>query len=65
MLYGDPCVFAVGDEYQIAFNTKEYGVAWVEVGGQTYRDSRNGLMRSETLVHRVTVHRAALDAAGA
>ena len=64
MLYGDPCVFAVGDEYQIAFNTKEYGVAWVEVGGQTYRDSRNGLMRSETLIHKVALPMDALNAAG-
>lgn len=63
MLYGDPCVFAVGNEYQVAFNTKEYGVAWVEVDGQAYRDSRNGLMRSETLIHKVALPMAVLDAA--
>lgn len=63
MLYRDPCVFAVGRDYQIAFNTLEFGIAWVEVGGKSYRDSQNGLMRSETLIHKVTVPMAELDAA--
>jgi len=63
MLYRDPCVFAVGNEYQIAFNTTEFGVAWLEVGEKTYRSSRNGLMLSETLIHKITVPMAELDAA--
>lgn len=63
MLYKDPCVFAVGDEYQIGFNTTEFGIAWVEVGGRAYRDSANGLMRSETLIHKVSVPMSELDAA--
>ena len=65
MLYKDPCVFAVGREYQIAFNTTEFGIAWVEVAGKPYRDSRNGLMRSETKIHKVAVPMAELDAARA
>ena len=64
MLYKDPCVFVVGNEYQIAFNTLKKGIAWVEVGGVAYRDSRNGLMRSEMLIHKVSVPMEALDAAG-
>lgn len=63
MLYRDPCVFAVGTDYQIAFNTTEFGVAWVEVGDKTYRSSFGGLMISETLIHKVTVPMAELDAA--
>lgn len=63
MLYRDPCVFAVEHEYQIAFNTTEFGIAWVEVGGREYRDSRNGLMRSETLIHKVSVPMEELDKA--
>lgn len=63
MLYRDPCVFAVGQQYQIAFNTLEFGIAWVEVGDKVYRDSRNGLMISETLIHKVTVPMQELDAA--
>lgn len=63
MLYKDPCVYAVGNEYQIALNTLEKGVAWVEVDGVTYRSSRNGLMLSETLIHKIRVPMAALDRA--
>lgn len=63
MLYGYPCVYAVGKDYQIAFNTTEFGIAWVEVGDKVYRSSRNGLMISETLIHKVTVPMAELDAA--
>ena len=46
MLYRDPCVFAVEHEYQIAFNTTEFGIAWVEVGGREYRDSRKASRRN-------------------
>ena len=63
MLYRDPCVFAVENSYQIVFNTLEFGIAWVEVGAKQYRDSVGGLMRSETLIHRVTVPMAELNAA--
>ena len=63
MLYRDPCVFAVGNEYQIVMNTLEFGIAWVEVNGKQYRDSFGGLMRSETLVHRVHVPMTELDEA--
>ena len=64
MLYKDPCVFVVGDEYQIAFNTLEKGIVWLEIGGETYRNSRNGLMISETLVHKISVPMDAMDSAG-
>ena len=64
MVYKDPCVYAVGSEYQIVINTLEYGIAWVETGGNTYRDSVGGIMRSETLVHRVNIPMDVLDAAG-
>lgn len=64
-LYKDPCVFVVGQEYQIAFNTLEFGIAWVEIGEAVYRDSENGLMRSETLIHKVRVPMDVLDSAGA
>ncbi len=63
MLYRDPCVFVVGTEYQIAFNTTEFGIAWLEIGGKQYRSSVGGLMISETLIHKITVPMAELDAA--
>ncbi len=59
-----PCVYLVGNTYQIVFNTDCAGIAWVEVGGETYPDERNGLMRSETTVHRAVVPCDKLDAAG-
>ena len=58
-----PCVYLVGHDYQIIFNTAEHGIAWVEVDGAIYPDERNGLMRSETTVHRAVVPTAVLDAA--
>lgn len=63
MLYGYPCVYAVSNTYQIAFNTTEFGVAWIECGGNTYRSSEGGLMISETLIHKITVPMDVLDAA--
>lgn len=64
MLYRDPSVFVVENEYQIAFNTLEKGIAWIEVGGEVYKNSRNGLMISETLIHKISVPMDALDAVG-
>ena len=64
MLYKDPCVFVVGDEYQIAFNTLEKCIAWVEIDGKAYKNSRNGLMISETLIHKISVPMQVLDDAG-
>ena len=57
-----PCVYLVGREYQIVFNTAEPGIGWVEVGGEVYPDEKNGLMRSGT-VHRASVPCEALDEA--
>ena len=65
MLYGYPCVFAVGNEYQIAFNTTEFGIAWIECGGNTYKSSAGGLMISETLIHKISVPMDVLDSAKA
>ena len=57
------CVYVVGRDYQILFNTTEHGIAWVEVGGEVYPDEKNGLLRSETLIHRAVVPMDKLDAA--
>ena len=65
MIYKDPCVYAVGNEYQIVINTLEFGKCWVEAGGNIYNDSVGGLIRTETLVHRVRVPMAVLDSAKA
>ena len=60
-----PTVFAVGDEYQIMVPVKSDLLFWVTVGDRAYYDHSNGIMRSATWLHRVTVPMAELDKAGA
>ena len=60
-----PAVFAVENNYQIMVPTDAPSLMWVEVGGKKYYDAANGIMRSFTEIHRVTVPMAVLDAAGA
>ena len=56
-------VFAVGDEYQICWSTSTLSTGYVEVDGVKYYDETAGTLDSSTL-HKATVPRAALDAAG-
>ncbi len=58
-----PAVFAVENEYQIMVPVREKCLMWVTVDGIDYFDASNGINRSETLVHRMTVPIKALDAA--
>ena len=60
-----PAVCAVGREYQILVPTAVPVLLWVRVGEHAYYDDSNGILRSETDLHRVRVPMAALDAAGA
>lgn len=64
MLKVHPSVFAVGDEYQIMARVEVPSLFWVKIGNQTYYDDANGVLRSSSLVHRVHVPQAVLDAAG-
>ena len=59
-----PTVFCVKDCYQIIFLTEKRGMGWVEVGGEKYADTQNGLMRWNDEMHRVSVPCEALDRAG-
>ncbi len=58
-----PAVCAVEDDYEIIFLCREKALASVTVAGVTYTDSRCGVMRTDTLVHKVRVPAAALNAA--
>lgn len=58
-----PSVFAVGNEYQIFVPFKKPAVVWAKVGGNTYYDDSNGILRSNCHVHRVHVPMHILDAA--
>ncbi len=50
-----PAVFAVDREYQIMVPVEEKCIMWVEIGGNRYCDSSNGINRSEVEIHRMTV----------
>lgn len=60
----DAAVYAVEDTYQIVFSTSDNSTAWVEIGGTPYYDLYAGSMRSDDLVHKVTVPQSVLDSAG-
>lgn len=59
-----PAVFAVRDKYQIMAPVVSDLLFWVTVDGVDYYDHSNGIIRSNTRMHRVTVPQAALDRAG-
>lgn len=56
-----PVVFAVNQEYQIMMYVKEPSLMWVKVGEKTFYDESNGIMRSNTQIHRVIVPMSELD----
>ena len=60
-----PTVCAVGDEYQIMVPVLKETLMWVEAGGRMYYDDANGILRSATSVHRMTVPMRVLDGAEA
>lgn len=59
-----PSVFAVKDNYQIFVPSPEPSLMWVKVGDKCYYDHSNGILRSNTILHKVTVPMTALDGAG-
>ena len=64
MLKTKPCVFAIGDRYEITVTVTEQSVMWVKVGDKLYYDEANGIMRSSKPVHKISVPMSELDAAG-
>ena len=59
-----PIVYAVGDTYQIFVIPSSRNVMWCRIGDNEYYDESNGVLRSETMIHKITVPAAELDAAG-
>ena len=59
-----PVVYAVGDEYQIFVIPADKTVMWCRIGNKEYYDDSNGVLRSETMLHKITVPAAELEAAG-
>jgi len=56
-----PAVFAVGKEYQIMYYTDQETTMWVQVGDRIFYDAVNGILRSNTQVHKVSVPMELLD----
>lgn len=56
-----PAVFAVGDTYHIMLYTKVPTLVRAKVGGKFYYDESNGIMRSESCIHRLIVPQSQLD----
>lgn len=59
-----PAVFAVRDRYQILLPVHTACTFWVRVGEEEFYDDSNGILRSATDVHCVTVPMEALDRTG-
>lgn len=58
-----PAVFAVKQEYHIMMYVSEPSLMWVQVGDKKYYDEANGILRSNTQVHRAIVPMEELNAA--
>jgi Icc-related predicted phosphoesterase len=50
-----PTVFAINDEYQIVLPVKSEMLFWIRVNDKDYFDHSCGILRSSTLIHKVTV----------
>ncbi len=58
-----PAVFAAGEEYQIMIPVRGEALLWIEVGGRKFYDHSNGIMVSDTDMHRVTMPQKVLNEA--
>ena len=56
-----PAVFAAGEEYQIMIPVNGEALLWVEIGDHKYYDHSNGIMVSDTDMHRVCVPQKILN----
>ncbi len=59
-----PTVFAVGSNYNIFVPFDAEVIMWVKVGDKVYYDDCNGILRSNTNMHKAELPMSVLDAAG-
>ena len=59
----DPAVFTVGNEYCISARVGKDCAFAVDIGGKRYFDHINGVVRTDTRIHRVNVPQNELDKA--
>ncbi len=60
-----PGVFMIEDDYEIILICRRPAMASVIIGGVTFTDNNNGVMRTDTEVHKIKVPMALLDKAKA
>lgn len=58
-----PTVFAVGNNYNIFVPFSDEVIMWVRVGDRVYYDHCNGILRSNTNMHKVELPMSVLDEA--
>ena len=58
-----PTVFAVGNNYNIFVPFSEEVIMWVKVGDKLYYDECNGILRSNTNMHKAELPMSVLDEA--
>ena len=56
-----PSVYAIGNEYHIMVYVKEPTTMWVRVNGKNYYDHSNGILKSDSFVHKMIVPMCELD----
>ena len=59
-----PTVFAVGHNYNVFVPFDAEVIMWVKVGDKVYYDDCNGILRSNTNMHKVELPMSVLDEAG-
>ena len=62
MLRTEPAVFVVGRNYQIITTTKSQAFVSVKVGDKIFVDDSNGILKSASKTHNITVPQELLDA---
>ena len=61
MIKFTPAVFAVKNTYQIMVRVNAPCVMWVRIGERNFYDDSNGILRSNTDIHRIIVPMSILD----
>lgn len=59
-----PAVFVAGEYYHIMVPCTKPSLMWVKIGQKCYYDHENGILRSDTTIHRMIVPQKELDEAG-
>ncbi len=63
-LYCNPCVFAIGNEYEILVLTNENGLVTVKVGDEIFYEENSGALSTEKNRAKIRIPMGVLDSAG-